>query len=66
MWDPNCVGLHEELEKVQHRAARFVTADYNYEPGSMTKIMNQVGWNTLVQRMKEARLVRASVQEYEG
>ena len=27
VWDPHTHGLHEELEKVQYRAARFVTGN---------------------------------------
>ena len=30
--------LQEELEKVQNRAARFVTGNYVFETGSMTGI----------------------------
>ena len=31
--------LQEELEKVQNRAARFVTRNYTFEEGSMTDIL---------------------------
>ena len=34
IWDPSGVGLQNELEKVQNRAARFVTGNYNYETGN--------------------------------
>ena len=34
--DPHPEKLQEELEKVQNRAARFVTRNYVYETGSMT------------------------------
>ena len=34
--DPYTNKLHDELEKVQNRAARFVTRNYVYETGSMT------------------------------
>ena len=30
--------IRKELEKVQNRAARFVTRNYDYETGSMTGI----------------------------
>ena len=30
VWDPSGVGLLNELEKVQNRAARFVTGNYNF------------------------------------
>ena len=39
VWDPSGVGLQNELEKVQNRAARFVTGNYNFETGSMTGIL---------------------------
>ena len=41
IWDPNTDKLQEELEKVQNRAARFVTRNYVYETGSMT---GQLKW----------------------
>ena len=36
VWDPSSILLQEELEKVQKRAARFVTSNYIYETGSMS------------------------------
>ena len=37
IWDSQSVLLQDELEKVQKRAARFVTGNYvDYETGSMT------------------------------
>ena len=36
-------AVQEELEKVQRRAARFVTGYYNFETGSMTSILEQLG-----------------------
>ena len=39
VWDPHTKGLQEELEKVQNRAARFVTGNYTFEEGSMTGIL---------------------------
>ena len=30
VWDPSGVGLQDELEKDQNRAAMFVTGNYNY------------------------------------
>ena len=37
VWDPQSILLHDELKKVQKRAARFVTG---YETGSMTGILD--------------------------
>ena len=34
VWDPHTHGLQEELEKVQNRAARFVTGNYVFETES--------------------------------
>ena len=42
VWDPHTHGLQEELEKVQNRAARFVTGNYAFETGSMTGILGLV------------------------
>ena len=56
MWDlivsvpDHCLSfylLREELEKVQKRAARFVTSNYIYEIGSMTGILKQLKWESL-------------------
>ena len=37
VWDPSGKTLQDKLEKVQNRAARFETGNYNFETGSMTK-----------------------------
>ena len=42
VWDPHPDKLKKELEKVQNRAARFVTRNYDYETGSMTGILGQL------------------------
>ena len=56
-WDPHTANLIDELEKVQRRAARFVSGNYHdYTPGSMTKIINDLGWQTLEHRRKIDRL----------
>ena len=49
---PPGVVLQEELERVQKRAARFVTGNYNYETGSMTGIFVQLIWESLKKRRK--------------
>ena len=55
VWDPHPDKLQEELEKVQNRAARFVTR--NYETGSMTGILGQLKWESLKKRRKDKRLI---------
>ena len=53
VWDPSSIRLQEELEKIQKRAARFVTGNYIYETGSMTGILEQLKWESL--KKKEER-----------
>ena len=55
VWDPYTDKLQEELEKVQNRAARFVTRNYVYETGSMTGILGQL--KSLKKRRKDNRLI---------
>ena len=54
-WDPHQSYLHEKLEKVEKRAARFITSYYNYEPGSMTTIQTKL--EPLKERRKQNRLI---------
>ena len=55
--DPHGIVVQEELEKVQNRAARFVTRNYNFETGSMTGILEQLGWESLHKRRKGSKLI---------
>ena len=50
-------GLQEELEKVQNRAARFVTRNYVFETGSTTGILGQLKWESLKKRRNDSRLI---------
>ena len=46
--DPYTDNLSNEIEKIQSRAACFVTSDYqNYELGSVTKFLEDLGWKSL-------------------
>ena len=45
------------MEKVQNRAARLVTGNYNFETGSMTSILEQLGWESLHKRLKGSKLI---------
>ena len=49
--------LQDKLEKVQKRAARFVTGNYTYETGSMTDILKQLKLESLKKRRKNSRLI---------
>ena len=57
VWDPSGVSLRNELEKVQNRAARFVTGNYNFESGSMTCILEHLKCESLKKRRREGRLI---------
>ena len=57
VWDPHTDMLQEELEKVQNRAARFVTRNSVYETRSMTGILRQLKWESLKKRRKDNRLI---------
>ena len=57
VWDPHGIVVQEELEKVQNHAARFVTSNYNFETGSMTSILEQLGWESLHKRRKGSKLI---------
>ena len=43
------------MEAVQHRAARFVTRNYNWKTPGMS-IVQELGWRTLEQRRREHSL----------
>ena len=57
VWDSHTKGLQEELEKVQNRAASFVTRNYTFEDGSMTGILEQLKWESLKKRRTGNRLI---------
>ena len=50
-WDPYTDNLSNKIDKIQRRAARFVTSDYqNYHPGSVTTLLKYLGWMSLKNR----------------
>ena len=53
IWDPQSILLQDELEKVQKRAARFMTGNYTYLSG----ILEQLNWESLKKRRKDSRLI---------
>ncbi|CAC5366038.1 unnamed protein product [Mytilus coruscus] len=57
VWDPPSEEDIKRLKMVQHRAARFVTKDCNYRPGSMTAIIQSLNWPTLETRGTANRLI---------
>ena len=57
VWNPSSILLQEELEKVQKRAAGFVTGNYIYETGSMTGILDQLQWESLKKKWRDSRII---------
>ena len=57
VWDPPGVVLQEKLVRLQKRAVRFGTGNYNYETGRMTGILGQLKWESLKKRRKDNRLI---------
>ena len=55
VWDPHTKELTSQLEMVQRRAARFVTADYRRRH-SVTVLLNQLQWQTLLQRRTHSKV----------
>ena len=55
VWDPHTKELTSQLEMVQRRAARFVTADY-HRRHSVTLMLNQLQWQTLLQRRTHSKV----------
>ena len=56
VWDPYRQKHINNLEMVQWWSGRFVTSTYSREPGTVTKIMQDLRWQTLETRRKAARL----------
>ena len=60
-WDPGDVGQIKALEKVQRKAARFVTSDWSYCT-SVTDLMKSLEWQSL----QERRIIRRLVLFYQA
>ena len=56
-WDPHFQNKIKKIEHIQRQAARWVTSEYRREPGIVTQILNDLEWQTLESRRKNARLV---------
>ena len=55
-WDPHSQNNIKTLERIQRQAARFCTNNYSREPGSVTKLLQELGWETLQTRRKSKRI----------
>ena len=55
-WDPYEIGHIEKLEKVNKRAARFVTGNHLREHGNTLKNMETLGWPPLIDRRTRLKI----------
>ena len=57
VWDPHLKKDINSLDRVQRSAARFVSNNYDYSEGSMTSILKDLNWDSLVSWRTSARLI---------
>ena len=55
VWDPYLSTDIQAIEKIQRRAARYVSSDYG-RTSSVTSMLNELRWPSLASRRKFARL----------
>ncbi len=63
-WDPHSQNNIKPLERIQRQAARFCTNNYSREPGSVTKLSQELGWETLQTRIKCKRIITLNKMEH--
>ena len=63
-WDPHRQDNIKTLERIQRQAARFCTNNYSREPGSVTKPLQELGWETLQTRRKSKRITTLYKMEH--
>ena len=57
VWGPVSNDIVSKIEMVQRRGARFVKADYD-QRHSVTKMLEQLQWNTLSERRARGKVTR--------
>ena len=58
VWDPKSPTLCHKVEQVQRKAARFVNSAYaDRTPGCVTKMVQDLGWESLEHRRYISRLM---------
>ena len=63
VWDPYQKYNSDKVERVQHRAARFVKSWYS-RYSSVSDMLDVLGWTPLSQRRQDARLIYYVLQNY--
>ena len=57
VWDPHHQTHIKNIEKIQKRAARFVTDNYIMESGNTKLNLETLGWDTLEERRLQTKLI---------
>ena len=57
VWDSHLKKYINSLDRVQRSPARFVSNNYDYTEGSMTSILKDLNWDSLVSRRTSAQLI---------
>ena len=55
IWDPHLAKDIDKIERINRRAARFVSNDYRWR-SSVTSMLQDLGWRNLASRRKDTRL----------
>ena len=63
-WDPHIQNNIKTLERIQRQATRFCINNYSREPGSVTKLLQELGWETLQTRRKSKRITTLYKMEH--
>ena len=63
-WDLHSQNNINTLERIQRQAARFCKNNYSREPGSVTKLLQELGWETLQARRKHKRITTLYKMEH--
>ena len=63
-WAPHSQNNIKTLERIQRQAARFCKNNYSREPGSVTKLLQELGWETLQTRRKSKRITTLYKMEH--
>ena len=56
IWDPHYETDKEDLEKIQKRAARFITKNYTFTHGNTKINMQKLGWEPLEERRAKCKV----------
>ena len=63
-WGPHSQNNIKSLERIQRQAARFYKNNYSRGPGSVTKLLQELGWESLQTRRKYKRITTLYKMEH--